>query len=172
MTFLFRCCALAAALLLSACLTKMIDKDYSPPVETALAQLRFLPVVRGGYTVEIQRGERWLRLQGQVGERRKLAGIGDADFFNEFGMLKTEIAAGSVVTMALTHFGGAAGAPPCRVELKLCASVAEHYEVVTSADGAGCTAYVQQEVISDGGVLRRQKLSPDEAASCEAPPES
>lgn len=172
MTSLFRCCAPAAALLLSACLTKMIDKDYSPPVETALAQLRFLPVERGGYTVEIKREERWLRLQGQVGERRKLAGIGDADFFNEFGMLKTEIAAGSVVTLALTRFGAAAGAAPCRVELKLCASVGEHYEVVMSDAAGGCAAYLQQEVVSDGGVLRRRRLSAEEAARCAAEPQS
>lgn len=168
MTPLFRCCALAAALLLSACLTKMIDYDYSPPAETALAQLRFLPVERGGYTVEIRRGERWLRLQGQVGERRRLSGVGDEGFFNEFGTLQTDIVAGQVVTLALSHFG----APACRVELQLCATASERYEVVLTSGAAGCEAYVQQQVISGGGALRRQKLSPEDATRCQEAPQS
>lgn len=166
---LFRCCVLAALLPLSACLTKMIDKDYSPPTQTPLAQVRFLPVERGGYSIEILRDKRWLRLQGQVGEKRKLAGIGDDGFFNEFGTLQTEIPAGAPVTMALSHVGSVAGTPGCRVELKLCAAVGERYEVVLTPGAAACEAYVQKQVVSEGGVLRREKLSAEDALRCVEP---
>lgn len=165
MNRILRCGAIAVVLLSSACVTKLFDREYEPPRGVPVTILKFMPMERGSYTIELLRGERWLQLHGEVREQRKTGGGGGA-FDSDFQAQRSEVVAGQPTTLALIRRPATPTAEPCRVQLLICGAEDTLYEVVMEAGDGSCSGYFLQQSISDAGVLRRERLSPEEAADC------
>lgn len=159
-------------ILLSACASKLFDKEYYIPTEVPLARLKFLPVERGSYGIEILHEERWLRMPGRVTARRTVTGMDASSSFNEFGEQNTEVVAGRIVTLALSYEGPPdAAAPPlaCKLQVNLCAEEGVRYELALTPGANACELYFQKQFVSEAGVVRTEKLSAEAAATCAAP---
>lgn len=158
------------ALLLGACATKMLDKEYSAPAGMPLARLVFLSLDRGSYSVEFLEEKKWKQMKRHVSARR-----GGSGFFNELSEADTEIIAGQPVVMRL-HFSAPAsdGRPAlkCDPEIRLCVVPDEKYELQLDTEEDRCELILSKQYVTGGGILRREPVDLKDIAECpEAPPE-
>ncbi|WP_162932292.1 hypothetical protein [Solimonas sp. K1W22B-7] len=154
---------------LCACVTKLFDKDYAPPADSAVARVVFLSLDRGSYTVDVLQDEKWKPTRWHASEHRAAGG---ASFFNEMSQADGEILAGEQVALRLNFQAPANDDEPelsCTPEVRICGMADTRYELLLRAVKGQCEVILRKQYVSDTGVLRRDTLDLKKAARCPAP---